>query len=159
MPFSSKACPRLTPSSGLLISPLSISHDTNSLRTQDKEAYDELRFLKLITCSLFWFSNCLHRCYRPPHYAVLEFHISHLADMKCGRHYATMFFFCFFFFWIFLLIKLAFLKVDLFSFIFLFQGKQTLLTWNELINTTFSTFKIKILCQSNNLYLQCIKAM
>lgn len=34
MPFSSRACPRLTPSSGLLISPLSISHDTNSLRTQ-----------------------------------------------------------------------------------------------------------------------------
>lgn len=36
MPFSSNACPRLTPSSGLLISPLSMSHDTNSLRTQDK---------------------------------------------------------------------------------------------------------------------------
>lgn len=41
MPFSSKACPKLTPSSGLLISPHSISHDTNSLGTQDKEAYDE----------------------------------------------------------------------------------------------------------------------
>lgn len=35
MPFSSKACPRLTPSSGLLISPFSISHDTNSLGTKN----------------------------------------------------------------------------------------------------------------------------
>lgn len=40
MPFSSRACPRLTPSSGLLISPLSISHDTNSLAAQDKQRLD-----------------------------------------------------------------------------------------------------------------------
>lgn len=34
MPFSRRAWPRLIPSSALLISPLSKSHETNSLRTQ-----------------------------------------------------------------------------------------------------------------------------
>lgn len=32
IPFSNSACPRLTPSSGLLISPISVSQDTNSLQ-------------------------------------------------------------------------------------------------------------------------------
>lgn len=37
IPFSNSACPRLTPSSGLLISPISVSHDTNSLQRQAEQ--------------------------------------------------------------------------------------------------------------------------
>lgn len=53
MPFSSKACPKLTPSSGLLISPLSISHDTNSLENTSRKTHLHLKFG----------GGCLHRCY------------------------------------------------------------------------------------------------
>lgn len=40
MPFSRRAWPRWTPSSGFPVSPISISQDTNSLRTNEKNVHD-----------------------------------------------------------------------------------------------------------------------
>lgn len=59
MPFSSRACPKFTPSSGLLISPLSISHDTNSLQTRrrkgslkKKKKIDSFSITSIVCCAL-----------------------------------------------------------------------------------------------------------
>lgn len=45
IPFSNSACPRLTPSSGLLISPISVSHDTNSLQREAQHYIREALYI------------------------------------------------------------------------------------------------------------------